>query len=207
MYDDNERYALTNDERSAGLGEFLRDKKTYFPYHQEATKTRNKSLKYPENHGKKWTDHETENVNNLFKSGLSIKEISNIKKRTPYAISWCLYNSKLINIEQRELVKSGNDKIHYLERESFTKKLNFIQASEPQKTTNNNYRQTQKNQSDKTKTIKAFMLIWVIVISINQVMFFNACLAPHCIIAAIPHTVIISALLTFFTRKNHKKHN
>lgn len=45
-----------------------------------------------------------------------------------------------------------------------------------------------------------FIVVWVIVILVNQIAIFGACFAPYCLIAALPHTGVIAALITFFTR-------
>jgi len=45
-----------------------------------------------------------------------------------------------------------------------------------------------------------FLVTWVIVILVNQIAIFGACFAPYCLIAALPHTGVIAALITFFMR-------
>jgi hypothetical protein len=51
-----------------------------------------------------------------------------------------------------------------------------------------------------TSNFQKFLVVWVIVILVNQLAIFGACFAPYCLIAALPHTGIIAALITFFTR-------
>lgn len=45
-----------------------------------------------------------------------------------------------------------------------------------------------------------FVVIWVVIVLINQIFIFGACFAPYCLAAALPHTGIISALITYFSR-------
>jgi hypothetical protein len=54
------------------------------------------------------------------------------------------------------------------------------------------------------KNIQKFIVIWVVVILINQVVIFGACFAPYCLIAALPHTSIIALVISYFTRDNPK---
>lgn len=49
-----------------------------------------------------------------------------------------------------------------------------------------------------------FLVIWVVVLLVNQIFIFGACFAPYCLIAALPHTGIIAALITFFTKDEAK---
>lgn len=44
---------------------------------------------------------------------------------------------------------------------------------------------------------KSFFITWAIVIFLNQLFIFGACFAPYCIIAALPHTGIIAAVVTY----------
>jgi len=41
---------------------------------------------------------------------------------------------------------------------------------------------------------KFFFITWGIVLLINQIFIFGGCLAPYCIVAALPHTGVISAM-------------
>ena len=43
-----------------------------------------------------------------------------------------------------------------------------------------------------------FFKIWGVVLLLNQLFFFSFCLSPHCIISALPHTGIISAILYYY---------
>lgn len=51
----------------------------------------------------------------------------------------------------------------------------------------------------------SFVIIWVVIIILNQVLFFSACFKPYCIIAAIPHTFILSIVVMAFLNINKKK--
>ena len=52
---------------------------------------------------------------------------------------------------------------------------------------------------------KDFLIIWGVVLIANQVLLFGGCLAPYCIIAAIPHTLIISLVISYFWLKEKVK--
>ncbi len=45
--------------------------------------------------------------------------------------------------------------------------------------------------------LKVFLIIWIGVLLANQIFFFGACFALHCILSAMPHTLAISAALYF----------
>lgn len=45
------------------------------------------------------------------------------------------------------------------------------------------------------------------VILINQIVIFGACFAPYCLIAALPHTGIIAALITYFSNESKIEDN
>ena len=49
-----------------------------------------------------------------------------------------------------------------------------------------------------------FMVIWIIVLLVNQIVIFGACFQPYCLIAALPHTGVIAALITYFFREQNK---
>lgn len=49
-------------------------------------------------------------------------------------------------------------------------------------------------------SFQKFIVIWVVVILVNQVLLFGSCFAPYCLIAALPHTGVIAALINFFIR-------
>jgi hypothetical protein len=53
--------------------------------------------------------------------------------------------------------------------------------------------------------LKTFFKIWLSVLLLNQILIFHGCMAPYCIIAALPHTFIISVLISSFLNK-FKKH-
>ena len=48
------------------------------------------------------------------------------------------------------------------------------------------------------KNIQFFLVTWVVIIIANQLFIFNGCSAGYCILAALPHTSVIAALITFF---------
>ncbi|MQT77935.1 topoisomerase DNA-binding C4 zinc finger domain-containing protein [Pseudomonas helleri] len=54
---------------------------------------------------------------------------------------------------------------------------------------------------------QTFLVIWAAVIIANQLFIFGACFAPYCLIAAIPHTFVISALATFFFIESKTEEN
>ena len=43
-----------------------------------------------------------------------------------------------------------------------------------------------------------FLVTWVIILIANQLFIFHACFAPYCLIAGLPHTGVIAALITYF---------
>lgn len=60
----------------------------------------------------------------------------------------------------------------------------------------------------KTEHIKGFFVIWAIVLLINQFVFFGGALAPYCLIAGMPHTAVISLVISYFLfKKNSKEKN
>jgi hypothetical protein len=52
------------------------------------------------------------------------------------------------------------------------------------------------------KNLKSLIITWLVIIVINQIFIFNICFAPHCIIAAIPHTFILAAIITYLDKKD-----
>lgn len=46
-----------------------------------------------------------------------------------------------------------------------------------------------------------FIITWIIILLLNQIFIFGACFAPYCLLAALPHTGIIAALLTIILSK------
>lgn len=55
-----------------------------------------------------------------------------------------------------------------------------------------------------TEEFQTFLVIWVVVLLVNQLFIFHGCFAPYCLIAALPHTGVIAALLTFWLRHSSK---
>ncbi len=51
------------------------------------------------------------------------------------------------------------------------------------------------------KNFQSFLVIWVVIIIVNQLFIFGGCFAPYCLLAALPHTSIISALILYFSNK------
>jgi predicted RNA-binding Zn-ribbon protein involved in translation (DUF1610 family) len=45
---------------------------------------------------------------------------------------------------------------------------------------------------------QTFLIVWVVIIIVNQLAIFGACFAPYCLIAALPHTSIIAAVISYF---------
>ena len=52
---------------------------------------------------------------------------------------------------------------------------------------------------------KFFFITWGIVLLINQIFIFGGCLAPYCIVAALPHTGVISAVIVYLYFQEEKK--
>ena len=52
---------------------------------------------------------------------------------------------------------------------------------------------------------KFFFITWGIVLLINQVFIFGGCLAPYCIVAALPHTGVISAVIVYLNFQEEKE--
>ncbi len=52
---------------------------------------------------------------------------------------------------------------------------------------------------------QTFLVIWVVIIIVNQLFIFGGCFAPYCLIAALPHTSIIAALITYFMNESEKE--
>lgn len=48
------------------------------------------------------------------------------------------------------------------------------------------------------RNFQALLVLWVIIVLINQIFIFGACFAPYCLVAAIPHTSIIALLINHF---------
>ncbi|MEA2019717.1 MAG: hypothetical protein U9N59_14850 [Campylobacterota bacterium] len=57
---------------------------------------------------------------------------------------------------------------------------------------------------DKIKdNLSYFFKAWGILLVLNQVVIFGACFAPYCIVAALPHTGVIAALITYFNAQEN----
>lgn len=48
------------------------------------------------------------------------------------------------------------------------------------------------------KNFQVFLVVWVVIIIVNQLFIFGACFAPYCLIAALPHTLVISLFVNHF---------
>jgi hypothetical protein len=60
-----------------------------------------------------------------------------------------------------------------------------------------------------TKNTQQFLVLWIAIIIANQIFLFGACFAPYCLVAALPHTGFIAALLMYFINNedSENKHN
>ena len=52
---------------------------------------------------------------------------------------------------------------------------------------------------------KFFFITWGIVLLVNQIFIFGGCFAPYCIVAALPHTGVISAVIVYLNFQEEKK--
>jgi hypothetical protein len=50
-----------------------------------------------------------------------------------------------------------------------------------------------------------FLVVWACVLIANQIFIFGACFAPYCLIAGLPHTGIIAAVITYFMNEENEK--
>lgn len=48
------------------------------------------------------------------------------------------------------------------------------------------------------KNFQTFLVVWIVVLIANQLFIFHGCMAGYCILAALPHTGIISMLIVYF---------
>lgn len=48
------------------------------------------------------------------------------------------------------------------------------------------------------RNVKRFFGVWLVVLIANQVFIFGGCVAPHCLAAALPHTLLIALLVNLF---------
>lgn len=55
-----------------------------------------------------------------------------------------------------------------------------------------------------SEEFQKFLSFWLVVLLVNQLFIFHGCFAPYCLIAALPHTGIIAALLTFWLRDKNE---
>jgi hypothetical protein len=46
--------------------------------------------------------------------------------------------------------------------------------------------------------VRRFGIVWLLVLLANQIFIFRGCFAPYCIAAAVPHTLLIAALINLF---------
>lgn len=49
------------------------------------------------------------------------------------------------------------------------------------------------------KNFQTFLVIWAVILILNQLFIFHACFAPYCLIAAMPHTLVIAAIILYFS--------
>ena len=54
-----------------------------------------------------------------------------------------------------------------------------------------------------TKNFQTFLVTWVVILIANQLFIFGACFAPYCLIAGLPHTGVIAALVTYFMNEEN----
>ena len=52
---------------------------------------------------------------------------------------------------------------------------------------------------------KFFFITWGIVLLVNQIFIFGGCFAPYCIVAALPHTGVISAVIVYLNFQEEKE--
>ena len=52
---------------------------------------------------------------------------------------------------------------------------------------------------------KFFFITWGIVLLVNQIFIFGGCFAPYCIVAALPHTGVVSAVIVYLYFQEEKK--
>lgn len=48
------------------------------------------------------------------------------------------------------------------------------------------------------RNIKGVLIVWGVVLLVNQVALFGSCFAPYCLIAAVPHTALIAIVISYF---------
>ena len=52
---------------------------------------------------------------------------------------------------------------------------------------------------------QTFLVTWVVILIANQLFIFGACFAPYCLIAGLPHTGVIAALITYFMNEANEE--
>ena len=52
---------------------------------------------------------------------------------------------------------------------------------------------------------KFFFITWGIVLLVNQIFIFGGCFASYCIVAALPHTGVISAVIVYLNFQEEKE--
>ena len=52
---------------------------------------------------------------------------------------------------------------------------------------------------------QTFLVTWVVILIANQLFIFGACFAPYCLIAGLPHTGVIAALVTYFMNEANEE--
>lgn len=52
---------------------------------------------------------------------------------------------------------------------------------------------------------QTFLVIWIVIIIVNQLFIFSGCFAPYCLLAALPHTSVIAAVVTYFLNESKKE--
>ena len=52
---------------------------------------------------------------------------------------------------------------------------------------------------------QTFLVVWAVIVIANQLFIFHGCFAPYCLIAALPHTSVIAALITYFINESEVK--
>lgn len=52
-----------------------------------------------------------------------------------------------------------------------------------------------------SENVQNFLWLWGAIIIANQVLFFGGCFKPYCIIAALPHTLVLTAFFFFGYKK------
>ena len=57
------------------------------------------------------------------------------------------------------------------------------------------------------KNFQTFLITWVVILIANQLFIFGACFAPYCLIAGLPHTGVIAALVTYFMNEASEGNN